>query len=585
MRHHWLRISMLAFACFAFTACGTDPLQNQPSDNNANNTPACPDGQKRNPINNTCEKDDNNFMPKMMPDPDDIPPWADDDNDAVIDRYDNCIGESNPDQMDGDADGWGDACDNCPSVANTDQDPNACMGDAGYDPNTDTDGDMVPDIQDNCSTLSNPDQMDNDGDKLGNACDNCPDIANYDQTDSDNNMVGDACEPNPSNIPICDRTESEFMKLDPNIYILLDRSGSMRNDSKMSKAKSALNTMADQLAGEVRFGLATYGQRSSCNAAQRLVMGSHSPQQIKNSYASIDAEGGTPTAQAIKDVVNNGWLDEPNDSFANVRPKAFVLITDGATGACGGDGGHNGAVQAVTQLFMQQGVKTYAVGFGSGASESQLRDLARAGGTMNFYRASDSNSLVNVLRTIANEVISCSYVLNQPPPAPDKIWVDINGNQVPREPNNGFSFDPNTNTVTINGSKCTELRGLNPATTKVQIQFGCATPCVPEGEEICDFKDNDCDGDIDEGCEGCGPEICDGQDNDCDDQIDEGCPACKLEDEMCSSDEDCCRKSCVEGICGPPCRPDNVTCKVNSDCCNGNCAKGAGQEVGVCISG
>lgn len=41
-------------------------------------------------------------------------------------------------------------------------------------PDTDTDGDNIMDNEDNCPTVSNPDQSDSDGDGVGNACDNCP---------------------------------------------------------------------------------------------------------------------------------------------------------------------------------------------------------------------------------------------------------------------------------------------------------------------------------------------------------------------------------------------------------------------------
>ncbi len=39
----------------------------------------------------------------------------------------------------------------------------------------DADGDGVPDVQDNCPTVANPDQKDSDGDGVGDACEQCPD--------------------------------------------------------------------------------------------------------------------------------------------------------------------------------------------------------------------------------------------------------------------------------------------------------------------------------------------------------------------------------------------------------------------------
>ena len=81
----------------------------------------------------------------------------------------------------------------------------------------DTDNDGVPDDEDNCPTVANPDQSlptfyaDQDGDGLGdpsttvNACeapegfvdnddDNCPTVANANQTDTDGDGQGDACD-------------------------------------------------------------------------------------------------------------------------------------------------------------------------------------------------------------------------------------------------------------------------------------------------------------------------------------------------------------------------------------------------------
>jgi len=117
------------------------------------------------------------------------------------------------------------------------------------------------------------------------------------------------------------------------------------------------------------------------------------------------------------------------------------------------------------------------------------------------------------------------------------------------------------------------------------------TECDPCTKEICDGKDNDCDGEIDEGeyeCETeCGPgpaycvdgqlvceaeqpkeEVCDYIDNDCDGLIDEGqrnaCDTCgALPAEICNAIDDDCNGETDENLfqdCTTVCEPGYETC-------------------------
>jgi len=43
----------------------------------------------------------------------------------------------------------------------------------------DTDGDGIPDLQDNCPTVSNPSQLDTDKDGVGDACESIPSIPEF----------------------------------------------------------------------------------------------------------------------------------------------------------------------------------------------------------------------------------------------------------------------------------------------------------------------------------------------------------------------------------------------------------------------
>ena len=543
-------------------------------------------------------------------------PWEDDDSDGIPNQFDNCPLLLNFDQSDMDGDGIGDLCDNCSDTSNSDQldsnndgTGNACEEGEYYDSTQDADTDGIFDIQDNCPDVINGDQQDQDSDHLGDACDNCPLIANYDQHDTNQDMVGDACEILPAG-EICGTQQTEFQRLKPNIYIVIDRSTSMKHTDgtelrRMVRAKQGLDRIAEELHEEIRVGLSTYPcarQGDPCHTLNKelLPIGEYSDAEIKASYGvnytedtcphgsetgleGLDIEIGgkhcTETSAALEDVLNQNRVSDDTDPQDDMRNKSVVLVTDG--GACGC--GAQPATVAGAQALFNAGIPVYVVGFNF--EDERLEQVATAGGTdapgpNRYFNASNADELVTALRDIYELTISCSFELSPPPADADKIWIAVEGLNIIEDNIDGFSYDRTTNTLTLHGQACTALQNSDPDNPPLTVQMGCATECIPEGPEICDFRDNNCDGIIDDDCGGCLPEICDGIDNDCDGELDEGCPECALNAAACLYDNDCCDGECIGGFCARPCYPLDVACSSDADCCEGTCIQqGSNQRT------
>ncbi len=58
----------------------------------------------------------------------------------------------------------------------------------------DSDGDLIPNVNDNCVLADNVDQANTDGDLFGDACDNCTLVPNGDQFDTDFDGYGNICD-------------------------------------------------------------------------------------------------------------------------------------------------------------------------------------------------------------------------------------------------------------------------------------------------------------------------------------------------------------------------------------------------------
>lgn len=144
----------------------------------------------------------------------------------------------------------------------------------------------------------------------------------------------------------------------------------------------------------------------------------------------------------------------------------------GATNCLDSDGSL-GAVRGLSAA----GVRTFVIGIpGSEAYASLLDQLAVAGGTARaesprYYRVSDADELLETVSALGSTVaLSCRISLREPPPDPGLVNVFFDGELVPNDPANGWTFSDATS-VQVHGAACALLE--NGDVLQADVIAGC----------------------------------------------------------------------------------------------------------------
>jgi hypothetical protein len=314
----------------------------------------------------------------------------------------------------------------------------------------------------------------------------------------------------------CVGTDVPLLPNVPNLYFVLDASGSMLQNSKWANVRSVVADLIRTLGESARFG-ATVFPRPGADACAtgvevmplRLGDARGDTANIFLTATALVPQGGTPTAAtfrsllpALRDLPEPTYAILATDGGPNCDPALTSCSVDQCTSnlddtlhRCPAGGPPNCCVTVAGPLgcldgtateravadLRAAGVQTYVLGIPGSAPYAQLLDsLALAGGTARpsqplYYRvdSADTGALGSGLAEIAAQAMkSCRLLLSRTPVDSTALNVYLNGAVVPSDGPNGWSVRGRA--VTLEGAACAPIQS-GAGTPTVAVLEGCAT--------------------------------------------------------------------------------------------------------------
>jgi hypothetical protein len=318
----------------------------------------------------------------------------------------------------------------------------------------------------------------------------------------------------------CDCLDTPLFAEPPNIYFVLDRSGSMSEENKWGQVRQVVAKVLHGLGPRANFGATLFpgfDDSAACSdpiAAMPISPGDppgtvDGPTTKKLLTVTQGAPGGgTPTGAALRSVLpivkaakGKTFVILATDGGPNCNAAASCSAAscqpniDGVQGCsvsgpscCDPPTGYrescldSAATISGVAALKAAGVPVYVVGLPGTAAPvyaSLLDELAVAGGTAlqaspKYYKITSANddTLLIALKKIAAQIVAtCEFKLTTTPAQPDQVNVYLDEIVLPQDPINGWKIEGPT--VTLLGSACTKV--LAGDILDVRIITGCPT--------------------------------------------------------------------------------------------------------------
>lgn len=284
--------------------------------------------------------------------------------------------------------------------------------------------------------------------------------------------------------------------LPPDLLIVLDRSGSMKQDStgmecgnagcgansKWTQMTTAINQVVGQTEGKIRWGLKYFATMSSCgvNAMAEVPVGPMNAAAIAASIARTTPGSSTPTRAAETQAA--AYLSTVMDP----NPKYILLATDGQPNCASGGGDmttDDAAAIAAVQSVAAMGFPTFVIGIATnGMAEGTLNMMAINGGhpramAPQYYPVATSADLAAALGVIQGMVaLPCQFQLGGVPSDLGAVSVTVGGMAVSQA---DWTYGPGNRSIIFpdTGAICT---GLKSGSLKdVVINLPCGATIIP----------------------------------------------------------------------------------------------------------